>query len=133
MHMQVHSILHVSSSMLINDQLSFYSLQTFSTQNGGSWSSEGCWVVTSNATVTVCQCDHLTHFAVLMNLSDEDRVFVLLHSHFFVLKIKQLLNFFYSKTNATWMFFHQYNSNTFCFWLQTKQLHQWNKNCLAKE
>ena len=45
-----------------------------SIQNGGSWSSEGCWVVTSNATVTVCQCDHLTHFAVLMNLSDEDRV-----------------------------------------------------------
>ncbi|XP_065051746.1 uncharacterized protein LOC135681293 isoform X2 [Rhopilema esculentum] len=43
-------------------------------QNGGGWSSNGCWVVTSNSTVTVCQCEHLTHFAVLMNLSDEDRV-----------------------------------------------------------
>ena len=66
----------------------------FSIQNGGSWSSEGCWVVTSNATVTVCQCDHLTHFAVLMNLSDEDRVrlsmFLLLEDMSFCLETEQL-------------------------------------------
>lgn len=31
-----------------------------------SWSDAGCGVKDSNDTVTVCQCDHLTNFAVLM-------------------------------------------------------------------
>lgn len=31
-----------------------------------SWSDSGCRVAESNATFTVCECDHLTNFAVLM-------------------------------------------------------------------
>lgn len=30
------------------------------------WSNVGCEVVTTNSSVTVCQCDHLTSFALLM-------------------------------------------------------------------
>ncbi|XP_070189458.1 mucin-22-like isoform X2 [Littorina saxatilis] len=34
---------------------------------GGIWSSNGCRVTESNSTMTVCECDHLTNFAVLMS------------------------------------------------------------------
>ena len=30
------------------------------------WSDAGCRVASSNATATECECDHLTHFAVMM-------------------------------------------------------------------
>ena len=30
------------------------------------WSDAGCRVSSSNATSTVCECDHLTHFALMM-------------------------------------------------------------------
>ncbi|KAH3770064.1 hypothetical protein DPMN_171344 [Dreissena polymorpha] len=33
----------------------------------GYWSSDGCIVRASNDTITVCECDHLTNFAVLMS------------------------------------------------------------------
>ncbi|XP_065297125.1 latrophilin Cirl-like isoform X5 [Dermacentor albipictus] len=32
------------------------------------WSERGCWVEASNETHTVCACDHLTNFAVLMDV-----------------------------------------------------------------
>lgn len=32
------------------------------------WSQHGCWVEASNETHTVCACDHLTNFAVLMDV-----------------------------------------------------------------
>ncbi|XP_037527073.1 adhesion G protein-coupled receptor L1 isoform X2 [Rhipicephalus sanguineus] len=32
------------------------------------WSERGCWVDASNETHTVCACDHLTNFAVLMDV-----------------------------------------------------------------
>ncbi|GAA6085887.1 adhesion G-protein coupled receptor G6 [Tachysurus ichikawai] len=43
----------------------------FSIQNGtGGWNSEGCRVsAESNSNKTVCLCNHLTHFGVLMDLS----------------------------------------------------------------
>ena len=31
-----------------------------------AWSDVGCWVLETNATRTVCQCSHLTNFALLM-------------------------------------------------------------------
>ncbi|XP_052775573.1 adhesion G protein-coupled receptor L2-like isoform X2 [Mya arenaria] len=35
----------------------------------GDWSTEGCWVAESNIMFTTCQCDHLTNFAVLMDVT----------------------------------------------------------------
>ncbi|XP_070189466.1 uncharacterized protein [Littorina saxatilis] len=39
----------------------------FSASAKGIWSTKGCWVTTSNSNMTVCECDHLTNFAVLMS------------------------------------------------------------------
>lgn len=45
-----------------------------SSLNGGAWSSRGCTVKEFNRTQTVCSCNHLSSFAVLMALYDvEDK------------------------------------------------------------
>ncbi|XP_007954203.1 adhesion G-protein coupled receptor G4 [Orycteropus afer afer] len=42
----------------------------FDKNNGlGGWNSSGCKVSETNVDHTVCECDHLTHFGVLMDLS----------------------------------------------------------------
>nr|XP_017514575.2 adhesion G-protein coupled receptor G4 [Manis javanica] len=42
----------------------------FGNNNGqGGWNSSGCKVKETNVNYTICQCDHLTHFGVLMDLS----------------------------------------------------------------
>lgn len=43
----------------------------FSLQNGsGGWNSEGCEVgLESNSNMTICLCNHLTHFGILMDIS----------------------------------------------------------------
>ncbi|XP_074607629.1 adhesion G-protein coupled receptor D1-like isoform X2 [Acropora palmata] len=33
----------------------------------GAWSSEGCWLLNAQENFTVCTCNHLTNFAILMN------------------------------------------------------------------
>ena len=48
------------------------------TSASGKWSTGGCRKVSSNKTMTVCQCDHLTNFAVLMSPYTPVRVFVLI-------------------------------------------------------
>ncbi|KAI7801946.1 putative G-protein coupled receptor 112 [Triplophysa rosa] len=35
----------------------------------GGWNDEGCEIKRSNATYTLCYCDHLTHFGVLLDIS----------------------------------------------------------------
>lgn len=40
-------------------------------QEGGSWSTEGCTLVGSNDSYTVCKCFHLSSFAVLVALVPE--------------------------------------------------------------
>lgn len=34
------------------------------------WSEEGCSVIYSNQTHTLCQCNHLTNFAILMDFKN---------------------------------------------------------------
>ncbi|XP_045850591.1 adhesion G-protein coupled receptor G4 [Meles meles] len=42
----------------------------FGSNNGqGGWNLSGCKVKETNVNHTICQCDHLTHFGVLMDLS----------------------------------------------------------------
>ncbi|KAI4882402.1 hypothetical protein NFI96_025167, partial [Prochilodus magdalenae] len=48
-----------------------------SRQNDGAWSTEGCTVVNSSANHTVCSCNHLSSFAVLMALHKMEDVFEL--------------------------------------------------------
>ena len=55
---------------------------------GGEWSQEGCHVVSSDEEKTVCQCDHLTNFAVLMDVSGTKVLLLLI---FVVSEIESLL------------------------------------------
>ena len=50
----------------------FYSCVNSTVHGNGAWSREGCHVVTehSNKTHTVCACDHLTNFAILMGSAE---------------------------------------------------------------
>jgi len=36
------------------------------------WLTDGCWMDSTNATHTVCMCNHLTHFALLMDIRPVD-------------------------------------------------------------
>ncbi|XP_054708420.1 latrophilin Cirl-like [Uloborus diversus] len=36
------------------------------------WSAQGCWVESSNRSHTVCLCNHLTNFALIMEVQDVD-------------------------------------------------------------
>ncbi|KAK5884859.1 hypothetical protein CesoFtcFv8_018636 [Champsocephalus esox] len=48
-----------------------------SSKEGGSWSARGCSVLTSNPNYTVCSCNHLSSFAVLMALHEIEDTFEL--------------------------------------------------------
>uniref|UniRef100_M3ZCX3 Si:ch211-241f5.3 n=1 Tax=Xiphophorus maculatus TaxID=8083 RepID=M3ZCX3_XIPMA len=48
-----------------------------SSKDGGSWSDRGCSVVESKLNYTVCSCNHLSSFAVLMALYDIESPFEL--------------------------------------------------------
>ncbi|KAL3883254.1 hypothetical protein ACJMK2_029537, partial [Sinanodonta woodiana] len=57
--------------MIINNVFSFSGL------GNGAWSSKGCRLVSTNDYNTMCECDHLTNFAILMspgNTPDKDQV-----------------------------------------------------------
>ncbi|XP_055500924.1 adhesion G-protein coupled receptor G2-like isoform X4 [Leucoraja erinacea] len=42
----------------------------FSKNNGsGGWNSDGCTTESSSSNQTICECDHLTHFGILLALS----------------------------------------------------------------
>lgn len=44
----------------------------FSEDNNSSWSREGCQTRVTSHSRTECVCNHLTHFAVLMDFTDKD-------------------------------------------------------------
>ncbi|XP_044036739.1 adhesion G protein-coupled receptor E2 isoform X2 [Siniperca chuatsi] len=48
-----------------------------SSEEGGTWSAGGCSVVDSNPEYTVCSCNHLSSFAVLMELYEMEHTFEL--------------------------------------------------------
>ncbi|KAL4217937.1 hypothetical protein ACF0H5_022676 [Mactra antiquata] len=50
-----------------NYNLPLCSYWNFTSKNSGYWSGSGCKVVSTNQTDTVCSCNHLTNFAVLMS------------------------------------------------------------------
>lgn len=61
-----HYLSFVSQSNQSNHTCVFWD----SSDEGGTWSPRGCSVVKSNPEYTVCSCNHLSSFAVLMALHD---------------------------------------------------------------
>ncbi|XP_060606054.1 uncharacterized protein LOC132758398 isoform X2 [Ruditapes philippinarum] len=47
---------------------------SFRNENSVLWENEGCYMVSSNSTTIVCECNHLTNFAILMSPWTEDNV-----------------------------------------------------------
>ncbi|XP_068710318.1 adhesion G-protein coupled receptor D1-like isoform X2 [Montipora foliosa] len=64
-------------------QCVFWRYSNRSNDSAGVWSSEGCYkdAHLSNDQATVCRCNHLTHFAILMQVTDDPEVIVLGKSH----------------------------------------------------
>ena len=64
---------NIASSKTMNNFVRFVDLLFFSSEG---FSEEGCHVVTSksNSEETVCSCNHLTHFAVLMDYDGSTKV-----------------------------------------------------------
>ncbi|XP_004413543.1 PREDICTED: EGF, latrophilin and seven transmembrane domain-containing protein 1 isoform X2 [Odobenus rosmarus divergens] len=56
---------HMKTTDKYRSQCAFWSYSS-DTMNG-SWSLEGCKLLSSNETHTSCRCNHLTHFAILMS------------------------------------------------------------------
>ncbi|CAH1800163.1 unnamed protein product, partial [Owenia fusiformis] len=54
------------AQQLEGPECSYWDFNLEDTMNGG-WSSDGCEVVSTSDDITVCECDHLTNFAVLMS------------------------------------------------------------------
>ena len=53
---------------VIRLRYSFYMIVfVFRKNETGYWASDGCVLLNSDENKTVCQCDHLTNFAVLMS------------------------------------------------------------------
>ena len=64
--------------MCVNNVLFLHSEDDTRILSAGQWSEDGCYKNDdlSNASMTVCECSHLTHFAILLsaaplNASDE--------------------------------------------------------------
>ena len=62
------------TSCLACDFLSnfIYAFFVASPHKGGAWSTRGCWLAFSNRSHSICQCSHLSNFAVLMDLSSDE-------------------------------------------------------------
>ena len=57
-------------SFFLSFLFKFYDQLIFSSSNG-SWSTDGCTVLNDSSMLsTVCSCNHLTNFAVLMQYKD---------------------------------------------------------------
>ncbi|XP_031566278.1 adhesion G protein-coupled receptor L2-like [Actinia tenebrosa] len=66
----------------------FWKYNTSSENATGSWSTVGCRISRkeSNENYTVCHCDHLTHFAVLMKVTVDDKDKPMSRSHIVALE-----------------------------------------------
>ncbi|KAK5639482.1 hypothetical protein RI129_011974 [Pyrocoelia pectoralis] len=66
-HIQLHepvrlTLQHLKVENVSNPSCVFWDYTT------STWSEEGCHVYNTNQTHTICQCDHLTNFAILMDV-----------------------------------------------------------------
>ena len=57
-------------TLKLTNELDKCTLQ-YSTSTEG-WSGEGCYARKITSSETECVCNHLTHFAVLMDFTDDD-------------------------------------------------------------
>uniref|UniRef100_A0A5F9DW24 Adhesion G protein-coupled receptor E4P n=1 Tax=Oryctolagus cuniculus TaxID=9986 RepID=A0A5F9DW24_RABIT len=83
----LNQMVHLSKPVLLTFQhtqtgaagMKYFCVYWEGSEEGGSWSMEGCSHVYSNESCTICKCSHLSSFAVLMALTPkEDLVLTLI-------------------------------------------------------
>lgn len=62
----MHSGIHLFSKQLI---ATFYYIVNLKFDHFSNWDNSGCNLVETNQFYTVCSCNHLTSFAVLMDVN----------------------------------------------------------------
>ena len=72
----LRKLLGANGNKLINNALGFmtwvWMWYWFIFRANGSWSGDGCSLVKSNTTHVVCTCNHLTNFAILINIEKQE-------------------------------------------------------------
>lgn len=61
---------HLQTENVTNGRCAFWDMKRGDDDSDGDWSTVGCETVSSNRTHTVCRCNHLTNFAVLMDITN---------------------------------------------------------------
>ena len=70
LHQVLVKVLYFFLCLFLSFLFKFYDQLIFSSSNG-SWSTDGCTVLNDSSMLsTVCSCNHLTNFAVLMQYKD---------------------------------------------------------------
>lgn len=61
---------HLQTENVTNGRCAYWDMKRMDEDTFGDWSTAGCETVSSNRTHTICRCNHLTNFAVLMDLTN---------------------------------------------------------------
>lgn len=62
---------HLQTENVTNGRCAFWDIKRSNDDDiDGDWSTAGCKTVSTNRTHTVCRCNHLTNFAVLMDITN---------------------------------------------------------------
>ncbi|XP_046556840.1 adhesion G protein-coupled receptor L3-like [Haliotis rubra] len=62
-----YTMQHLSPEVKSNPLCSYWKMDE--SQKRGQWSQDGCSMIQTNSTHTTCKCNHLTNFAVLMDIT----------------------------------------------------------------
>ncbi|OTF82652.1 7 transmembrane receptor (Secretin family)-like protein [Euroglyphus maynei] len=61
---------HLQTENVTNGRCAYWDMKRIDEDTFGDWSTAGCETLQSNRTHTVCRCNHLTNFAVLMDITN---------------------------------------------------------------
>ena len=65
---------HLQTENVTNGRCAYWDMKRIDEDTFGDWSTAGCETLSSNRTHTVCRCNHLTNFAVLMDITNAQTV-----------------------------------------------------------
>ncbi|KPM10507.1 7 transmembrane receptor (Secretin family)-like protein 1 [Sarcoptes scabiei] len=61
---------HLRTENVTNGRCAYWDMKRIDEDTFGDWSTAGCETVSTNQTHTICRCNHLTNFAVLMDINN---------------------------------------------------------------
>nr|XP_027202423.1 latrophilin Cirl-like isoform X3 [Dermatophagoides pteronyssinus] len=61
---------HLQTENVTNGRCAYWDMKRIDEDTFGDWSTAGCETISTNRTHTSCRCNHLTNFAVLMDITN---------------------------------------------------------------